>query len=253
MNKDIRLSMGFLDHPKTIKLERRLGWPGIKGLIRLWFFCAANKPDGNFTGMNADDIEIAAKWTGDPGIFLQALIDLRFIDQDGTGLSLHDWSEHNGYASHSKEREERARRAAAVRWTGKEVPALKPGKRDKSELEGIVKSWNEICGTTLPKVSGLNDQREGTIRARIKEYGAEKIKEAFRMVLSSGFLTGNNDRGWKANFDWVMGPKNFVKVIEGNYPADFGRMQPESKGMDAIRKLYQEHVVGGEDGMGDLP
>ena len=29
MNSDIRLSVGFFDHPKTVKLERQLGHEGI--------------------------------------------------------------------------------------------------------------------------------------------------------------------------------------------------------------------------------
>lgn len=36
MNNDIRLSVGFFDHPKIIKLERQLGLEGVTALLRLW-------------------------------------------------------------------------------------------------------------------------------------------------------------------------------------------------------------------------
>ena len=38
------------------------------------------------------------------------------------------------------------------------------------------------------------------------------------MVQESKFLTGDNDRGWVAKFDWLMAnDTNIVKVLEGNY------------------------------------
>ena len=40
MNSDIRLSIGFLDHPKTVKLQRQLGEAGVLSLLRLWLWSA---------------------------------------------------------------------------------------------------------------------------------------------------------------------------------------------------------------------
>jgi hypothetical protein len=122
MNKDIRLSMGFLDHHKTVKMERRLGWPGVKSLLRLWFFAAENRPEGTMTGMTADDVEIAAQWGGKPGDLISALVELKWVDQKIDVYLLHNWSKRNGYVIHSKEREDKARRAAEARW-GKKTDA----------------------------------------------------------------------------------------------------------------------------------
>ena len=36
-------------------------------------------------------------------------------------------------------------------------------------------------------------------------------------VVSSPFLSGQNDRGWKADFDWCLKEANFVKITEGRY------------------------------------
>ena len=60
---DIRLSVDFFQHPKTIKLERRLGIEGVKALLSLWMWDAQNRPDGVLSGMDPEDIEIAAGWT----------------------------------------------------------------------------------------------------------------------------------------------------------------------------------------------
>ena len=32
-------------------------------------------------------------------------------------------------------------------------------------------------------------------------------------------MSGDNDRGWKASFDWLLeNDSNIMKVLEGNYP-----------------------------------
>lgn len=125
MNKDIRLSVGFLDHPKTIKLERRLGWPGIRSLIRLWLWAAENRPAGILEGLEGEDIEIVCQWRGKPGHLIATLVEMRWLDREADGFSLHNWAKHNGYVIHSPQREEKARRAAQARWGKKnDAPSI---------------------------------------------------------------------------------------------------------------------------------
>ncbi|NLJ37636.1 MAG: hypothetical protein GX432_02615 [Candidatus Atribacteria bacterium] len=38
-----------------------------------------------------------------------------------------------------------------------------------------------------------------------------------RMAGESDFLNGKSEKGWKANFEWIMRPENFIKIMEGNY------------------------------------
>jgi len=41
---------------------------------------------------------------------------------------------------------------------------------------------------------------------------------AFGKLQNSGFCKGENDRGWSASFDWLMGDdSNMVKVLEDKY------------------------------------
>ncbi|HEC15736.1 MAG TPA: hypothetical protein ENI99_04055 [Sedimenticola sp.] len=116
MNSDIRVSTTFPNHPKVVKLQRRLGPQGPLSLIYLWLFVAQNKPDGRLSGMDAEDIEIAAKWDGKDGEFVSALVSLRFIEKEGNVFILHGWEEHNAYASAAKMRKEKAKKAAEARW-----------------------------------------------------------------------------------------------------------------------------------------
>lgn len=80
----------------------------------------------------------------------------------------------------------------------------------------IVKKFNILC-PTLPKVEKMTDSRKSHIRARQGEHGDKVILQVFEKSEASKFLTGSSEKGWRANFDWVMNPNNFLKILEGNY------------------------------------
>jgi hypothetical protein len=117
MNKDFRVTITMADHPKTIKLMRRLGDRSFWCLVKLWSFTAANKPDGVLTGLDAEDIEIASRWEGESGKFVDELVSLGWLNESDGVFSLHDWVEHNEYATHAKARSEKAKKAAQKRWS----------------------------------------------------------------------------------------------------------------------------------------
>ena len=108
---DIRLDVEFFDHPKTRKLIRRTGLEGVIALQRLWMWCAKNRPDGNLSGMDMEDIALAAHWDGEESEenFVQALVALHWIDETPDGYVLHDWQEHNPWAAQAENRGDKAR------------------------------------------------------------------------------------------------------------------------------------------------
>ena len=117
MNIDIRLSLDFFDHPKSKKLKKRLGLEGVMALLKLWAWTAGNRPGGMLTGLDVEAVELAADWGGEDGTFVSTLIDLRLLDDaDGT-FAIHDWGDHQAYASKSEERSSKAKKAAEVRWS----------------------------------------------------------------------------------------------------------------------------------------
>lgn len=124
---DFRLSTGYFEHPKTIKLERRLGDSGVLSHIRLLRFCASNPTrwDGNLLGMSAEDIAIAAGWKGDEEDFVKALLECRLLDKIPEGLVIHDWADHNTYVADGIERSEKAKKAANKRWAKHRAEASK--------------------------------------------------------------------------------------------------------------------------------
>ncbi|MCX8676244.1 MULTISPECIES: DUF6291 domain-containing protein [unclassified Apibacter] len=86
----------------------------------------------------------------------------------------------------------------------------------KKDCEEIVNNFNDRC-TYLPIVQKITDKRISSVSARIKEFGKEKVNEVIDMVSESTFLNGQNKQSWTADFDWIMSPANFIKILEGNY------------------------------------
>ena len=116
MNTDFRLSVGYFEHPKVLKLERRLGEGAVLAHIRLLRFATMNKPDGILSSMDSEDVAIAAGYKGDPDPFIAALLTLRLVDQEDGEYILHDWADWNPWAAGSKDRTAKARAAASARW-----------------------------------------------------------------------------------------------------------------------------------------
>jgi hypothetical protein len=116
MSDDCRISMGLPSHPKTRKVERRLGDAGFAGLVKLLLFVARDKSDGDLSGMSDEDIEIAAEWKGESGAFVRVLSEVRFLDGLTGAHTVHDWAAHNPWAAARGVRVEAARKAAVGRW-----------------------------------------------------------------------------------------------------------------------------------------
>lgn len=85
----------------------------------------------------------------------------------------------------------------------------------KAQCKEIIDKFNSVC-VSFNKVSKLTDAREKTIKARLKEYSMQDIITVFEKAEKSDFLKGKNGT-FKASFDWLMKPANFIKVLEGNY------------------------------------
>lgn len=92
----------------------------------------------------------------------------------------------------------------------------------------IAERFNSTC-SGLSKVIKVTDKRKKVIDARLKEYDQETIYKVFDIASSNRFLNGDNNRGWKADFDWLINPNNFIKVLEGNYSNQEQQIQEEPK------------------------
>lgn len=109
MNSDFRVAVDFFSHHKARKLKKRLSSDGLISLLQLWAYAAKLRTDGELSGMDAEDIEIAACWDGEDGVFVAALVEVGFLDQNGDSYTLHDWVENNSWAADAVDRQDKAR------------------------------------------------------------------------------------------------------------------------------------------------
>lgn len=108
------------------------------------------------------------------------------------------------------------------------------GKKKGNDVD--FKAVVELYQTHCPSYSAivkLSDARKNKIRIRLEEMqgSLETLKEVFVKMEASKFCRGDNQRGWKATFDWLFAnEKNWVKVLEGNY--DNKNVKPGPTGND---------------------
>lgn len=92
--------------------------------------------------------------------------------------------------------------------------------QEKVDLVGLRDFFNKTmnqAGAIIPRCKSCGGKRAGYVKARIREYGLDSVYEMITKASVSDFLNGKNNRGWKANFEWLFLPTNFPKVLEGNY------------------------------------
>lgn len=91
----------------------------------------------------------------------------------------------------------------------------------KFVLNDIVDKWNELSAYGITKVRFISAEspRHKMIRARIKQYGRDSFDEIVENIKNSDFLQGksNSKRQFLVDFDWVIKPSNYPKVLEGKY------------------------------------
>lgn len=118
----------------------------------------------------------------------------------------------NGVITISKEREERKNIITSSKEEESVTSVTNPP--DLIDYEGFKKYWND---KKLPSVREITVARKRAINARVKQYDKHTLRQVIDKVADSAFLSGENDRKWKANLDWILKPSNFTKILEGYY------------------------------------
>ncbi|WP_337509640.1 hypothetical protein [Desulfovibrio sp.] len=168
MNSDFRVSVDFFAHHKTKKLKKRLGYEGVVALLQLWAYAARVRPDGDLSGMEDEDIELAADWCGEEGTLVPTLKSVGFLDENEGGLRLHDWQENNAWAAAGESRSDASRLSrmakvfpdeyqalvnAGVKGVSKkDYEAIRTSSNRQSIIQGIVNSYQVGVNDTLTTV-----------------------------------------------------------------------------------------------------
>ena len=108
-----------------------------------------------------------------------------------------------------------------------------------TDCQQALENWNDLAlRAKLPRCQKITPTRKKKLMHIIREFGIEKFNGAIDLIEKSSFLLGDNDRQWKANFDFIVNESKFVKIIEGVY----SKSTPESlaEKSDRINKEIEE-------------
>lgn len=77
-------------------------------------------------------------------------------------------------------------------------------------------TYNKFC-SSLPQIRMLSDKRKKAIKTFLKQLEFKDFEAACEKANESNFLTGVNDRAWKADFDFIIKVDKALGIIEGKY------------------------------------
>ena len=104
----------------------------------------------------------------------------------------------------------------------------------------------------LPQVLEFGPERRDKCKRRLARDPKKFIDQFTRAVIKAQetpFLCGKGDRGWKADFDWLIAnDRNVIRVLEGRYETG-ARASPGNGGatvFDKIRKEREERNHGSD-------
>jgi len=286
LSDDIRVETGFLDHPKTRRLTRRLGDGGLVALIRLWLYASRFFPKGILTGFIPGDIEEAAGWAGAPGEFVLALMEAGgpgragFLDLAGDVYSLHNWRRRQSFAYFRPERSAQAQRANDARW-GKireEKQRVDPD-RIPDGIQGGSPDRNPPLPPPLPKdlkkdllskPHGLDshapllddsDSRNGTapapayVKAFFDLWNAEAVSLPKARELSAARCRAIKARmkerpleAWREVFRRMNASRFLCGGSGGGFRADFSWILASGNALKVIEGRYDDRKGGNFDG-----
>ena len=97
-----------------------------------------------------------------------------------------------------------------------ETPAAAVASVDEIPFKKIMDMYHTTC-TRLNPIKDIGEKRKRALTARYKDLGIEGFQELFDIANASDFICGGGEKGWKADFDWLIHPDNITKVLEGKY------------------------------------
>jgi hypothetical protein len=124
---------------------------------------------------------------------------------------------------------EKAEEIQLPHYYGSDTTPLPPNRievkrKEEKGIEGnipypqIMELFNATC-KSFSKIQAMTDGRKEKVKIRWLELKTlDAFKELFIKAEATPFLKGDNDRKWKATFDWLMeNDRNYLKVLEGAY------------------------------------
>lgn len=82
----------------------------------------------------------------------------------------------------------------------------------------VLDAWNSMAKKNgLPVARELTPSRRKHLSARLREFGVPRLLEGIDSIGRAAFCRGDNDRGWKADFDFFLRPDRCSRACDGGY------------------------------------
>ena len=242
-----RSTHGAPTHRKWLTISRKSGQPVPVVVAVVWSLmdhASRNSERGSVTGFDADDL--AAYLGIDDEAVADVLAALRQKGWLTDDERISSWEEHqvkkdDGAAARARAHRERQKQQTERNRTQPNAPdtdteldtdtdnkrdsvsnetiVISPCENDPPECEAALDAYNEVAEQAgWPKAQKLTQQRRSSIRQRLRDAGGlEGWQDALAKAKAIPWLSGQNDRGWKANLDFFLQAKSFTKLMEGAY------------------------------------
>lgn len=275
--KWIKIVTDIFDDEKMLLID---GMPEHDSIIVIWFklLCLAGKQNNGGVIMISDRIAYTDEMLAT--IFHRPLNSVRLalevfekfgmIEIVDDAITIPNWNKHQSLDGYERKKLMDRERIAKKRAEQKAVAALSqnvgdsrvteseeeidkeeesidttssPAAREKScPFAQIQELYLSIC-VSYPTIKRIDGTRKTAVAARWRTYHSlDTFRELFRLAESSPFLKGENDRNWSADFDWMMKPTNFAKILEHKYD-DHTRTTGSLDLQDAQRRAIEETPV----------
>lgn len=84
----------------------------------------------------------------------------------------------------------------------------------------MIEIWQQELGNVLPKPRKIDKTRQQKLSARFRDTFGESLdawRQCCQRIRGSPLLTGDNDRGWRADIDFCLEPRKLNRILEGFY------------------------------------
>ncbi|MDW9366968.1 DUF1376 domain-containing protein [Sinorhizobium meliloti] len=117
--------------------------------------------------------------------------------------------------------------------------------RGPTEIDQAVEAFSAMArrsGLSVPKA--ITATRRRSLLLRIEEHGLPVVLDAIERIGRSRFCRGENDRGWRADLDFLCQSKSFVAILEGKYddrPSRHSQSPPRSRS-EFMQRQHDIHM-----------
>lgn len=124
-----------------------------------------------------------------------------------------------------------------------ENPLVNP-REAAAAVEQAVSEFNKLADEVgLVRVQRLTAKRRALLEARLAECGGlDGWREIVANIRGSPGLVGENERGWRLDFDWLIDENNFARLAEGQYDGWTGN---RTNGSGRRRETASDRMLAG--------